>query len=292
MISVLLTIAVVGVTGNAVVIVTILRNYRGESWTYLLMCHLALCDLLTCLIGGPLWITTYVTKIFPLCRTAIFISTIFLLASSMTLVLIAYDRYIYIKYSLRYPIVMTKRRINSLLVIVWALSFGSAFSMVMLLETTDVTNMRHCVATTLVNRWLMLWIGFIFTIVPNIALVFAYSFILRTALRQQRIVQASTRASTSSDVSDQAAKKTKLRKERRTIITLTAVVFVYFVCVMPYSIVGFLDAVSPGILKEARQVHLTSLLVFSNSAINPILYTATNKQLREQVRGAFRFTRI
>lgn len=269
-----------GFLGNTFVIFVILRKFQAPSWTYLLVCHLAFGDLLASIIGAPMWIATYASKDTSVCRAAILSSTVPLVVSCLTLILIAYDRFTYIHQPLQYHLIISKRKMTSLLVAVWLVSLGSSIALVTYdVNSSDPVLMRHCVLTRILNRWMLLFIFLTFSLLPLLALIVIYSYILRTALRQQRKTFPS-----STSVAEKREKATKLRKERQTVLMLCVVVLAFVVSTLPYSIVALLDAVDENIVEGNRSVYLTSMLLFLNSVINPFLYTSSNKQLRNQVR--------
>ena len=156
-----------GLFGNAFVIFIILRKFRCESWTYILVCHLAVCDVLVSTFGAPLWIVTYTSRIFCVCRAAIFTSSLFMNLSCFTLILIAYDRWVYIHYPLRYHLIVTTRKVVSLLVAIWLFTACSAAGPVIYkMNTENAVYVKHCVLTKLVNRWALLWLFLACFLVP------------------------------------------------------------------------------------------------------------------------------
>lgn len=281
-VSILSIFAFFGLIGNSFVIFLIFRRFKFESWTYLLVCHLAMSDLMTSMIGAPLWIATYTSKEYSVCKAAIFISTVPMIVSSWTLILIAYDRYVYIKYPLQHHLIVTARKIVTYLILLWLFSFGTALiSITVGVDNSDEIKTRYCVYSALVNRWVSIWIFAIFALLPILALAFVYSYILRTALKQQRKVEEF------SSVEDKRTKTAKAQKERQTILMLCTVVFVYVISVLPYSIVGLLDGIDTGIIRKNRWAYLTSMLLFFNAVLNPLLYTLMNKELRKEAYKVF-----
>ena len=276
-VSILSIFAFFGLIGNSFVIFLILRRFKFDSWTYLLICHLAISDLMNSMIGAPLWIATYTSKNYSVCKAAIFISTVPMIVSSWTLILIAYDRYVYIKYPLRHHLIVTARKIVTYLILLWLFSFGTAVITITVgVDSSDEIKTLYCVYSALVNRWVSVWIFAIFALMPILALAFVYSYILRTALKQQRKVEEF------SSVEDKRAKIAKVQKERQTIMMLCTVVFAYVISVLPYSVVGLIDGIDTRIIRKNRWAYLTSMLLFFNAVLNPLLYTLLNKELRTE----------
>ena len=280
-ISALALFSILGTIGNSIFIFVIIRRYKLESWTIILLCHLAFCDLLTCLIDGPLWIAAHKSRDFSTCKAAVFMTCSPILGSSWTLVLIALERYIFIKYPLRHSLIMTNRRVALAVSFIWVVSLTVATSMV----TIDLNGKKDgaCLPTVLVSPWVTFTFFAIFTLLPIILMMFVYTYIIRIALYQQRRVQDIA------NVEDRISRTEQQRKERRTIMMLYAVVFAYALCILPYSVVAILDAISLDIIGSNRELlYSTSILWFINAVINPMIYTQVNKELRREVLKLFR----
>ncbi|XP_070539573.1 probable G-protein coupled receptor No18 [Ptychodera flava] len=86
--------------------------------------------------------------------------------------------------------------------------------------------------------------------------------------------------------SNQVKRRICLRTERKVAITGAILILVYFICWLPYAIVNscYLSGVD-----FHRYIRVTATwLLSSNSAVNPIIYTWTNQQVREKVIDLFR----
>ena len=257
--------------------VTVLHRFKLESWTCLLVSHLSFCDILICLVGSPFWIAGHTSTNFTVCLAGISISCIPTLASSWTLILIAYDRYVFIKYPLRYSLIITTKKMVLSMCLIWlfAVVFAIFVATVGFNRPTD----GNCFISLVVNKWLIATIVFIFTVLPITLMFILYRNILQNALRQQRRPEEFT------DKNNQHKRAAKLRKERKTIRMLYSIVIVYVLCVLPYSAVGSVDLVNPSIIKiDVRNYfEYLSIMLFVNAVTNPILYTMMNKDIRKAV---------
>ena len=274
-ISISVILAFIGVIGNGLVIIVILRRFNFESATYLLVCHLAFCDLLTCIFVTPLYVTANKTKSFSVCQAAIFVFCLLTLNSSWTLMLIACERYVYIKYPLRHGLIFTIKRILLTVSSLWV--FSIALVVVMITVDLRETKEEVCLGK-FANKWTLYIYYALLTVLPIILMLFVYIYILRIALRQQRKIKDS------GNVEDKRSKATKVRKERRTIVMLFTVVISYAVCILPYAIISFLDVIDINIIGKRRAIDNVAILWFTNAIINPGLYALTNKELRSEIR--------
>ena len=109
---------IIGVWGNIMVIIYTIFLSKEKTATSYLVGNLALADLLVCLTFYPIWIIEFILTILnidsdqdlfcKLSRSAIW-SVLF--ASVTTLLAITVDRYLYIVKPLKYPLIVSKRRV-------------------------------------------------------------------------------------------------------------------------------------------------------------------------------------
>ena len=98
------------ISGNALVLVAVMRTPSIRSPSTIMLCSLAVSDLLVGLAVQPLYAASYLTRnysLFEATRTLGFIASG---VSLFTMTAIAVDRILALHYHLRYPLVMTKSR--------------------------------------------------------------------------------------------------------------------------------------------------------------------------------------
>ena len=109
---------IIGVLENVTVILCTIFWSKEKTATSYLIANLALADLLVCLTFYPLWIIEFIQTILNIesdqdlfCKLSR--STIWsLLTASVGIIhLIAVDRYLFILKPLKYPIIVTRRRV-------------------------------------------------------------------------------------------------------------------------------------------------------------------------------------
>ena len=76
------------------------------------------------------------------------------------------------------------------------------------------------------------------------------------------------------------------RKDRKAAFTLTLLVVMYAICWAPYNVVIILETLSEDNV-ATWLASFTEYLLWLNSAINPFLYVATNRQFRRQLKKMF-----
>ena len=109
---------IIGVLGNVTVIIYTIFLNREKTATYFLVGNLALADLLVCLTFYPIWVIEFIQIILNIdndqdlfCKFSRSTLWALMFASIGTLLAITVDRYLYIIKPLRYPQVVTHRRV-------------------------------------------------------------------------------------------------------------------------------------------------------------------------------------
>jgi hypothetical protein len=109
---------IIGVLGNVTVIIYTIFLSKEKTATSYLVGNLALANLLVCLTFYPIWIIEFVLTILNIdsdqdlfCKLGRSTIWSLLFASVTTLLAITVDRYLYIVKPLKYPLIVTKRRV-------------------------------------------------------------------------------------------------------------------------------------------------------------------------------------
>jgi prolactin releasing hormone receptor len=109
---------IIGILGNMTVIIYAIFTNKEKTATSYLVGNLALADLLVCLTFYPIWIIEFILTILNIdsdqdlfCKLSRSTIWSLLFASVNTLLAIIIDRYLYIVKPLKYPLIVTKRRV-------------------------------------------------------------------------------------------------------------------------------------------------------------------------------------
>ncbi|CAH1772649.1 unnamed protein product [Owenia fusiformis] len=258
-----------------------------------------------------------------LCQIAVFVTEMLLLVSIATLAGISLDRYLSICHPLRYPMEMTHHRVIYCVLYIWIQSIILASTPLygwgkysFRPQTIPICNpnWRHSISY---SAFLIIWA----ILIPLGAMLFSYFRIIQVARRQARRIAAiqaqitqdcDTGESTSAGQNDMetetntnktrrfqffkskngrkketnvtAKKMNAVTKNLKTLKTVFIVVGAFFICWGPYVVLNFWfvnydDAKVPYIADL-----LTTLLAFSNSAVNPYVFTLLNRDFRYAMR--------
>ena len=122
---------IIGVLGNTTVIIYTIFLSKEKTITCYLIGNLALADLLVCLTFYPIWMIEFIQTVLNIdsdqnlfCKLSRSSLLGLLFVSVSTLLLITFDRYIFIVKPLKYPLIVTQERVRNVVAVIWMFSCG------------------------------------------------------------------------------------------------------------------------------------------------------------------------
>ena len=252
------------IAGNVLVLAAVWRNPSLRISSNILLCSLAVSDLFVGFLVLPIDIAIALFDILcgsssdsRLCQAKLFLTIQLCSVSLETMTAISVDRYLALRYHMRYPNMMTSRRATCVAATFWCKNF--ILSLLSIWKKTTI----FLVAVVFVA--LCLFISSI-----------TYSAIYRIVRHHQHQIHAQQQAVQSMN----AEQNLKIKAKKRAANT-----FIYYICMV---LCYFPDAVSILIwitYKEHWNIRwrFAETILFMNSAINPFLYCWRNREVREAV---------
>ena len=185
-------------------------------------------------------------------------------ASLFTVTAIAVDRLLSVSIHLRYQEIITERRVAMLSVLVWVASIVAGFTFISLPRNYRiVTVVAQCIG--------LLVTSCAYARIYNI--VRYHKIQIRCQLQQTR---------------SQSMRRNQLRQQKSALDAFVVYV-VFVICYLPHLIESVIF-IMPGDVSFSVVVstHATSLLLFMNSSLNPILYCWRYQEIRHNVKSALR----
>ena len=244
---------------NALVIIAIKTRRRLQSIYNILLACLAGTDLAVALVSQPLFIAQEIfflsgASVEDYChfyRKTVFFCLFPSIESLLILALLSIERYIAMKFSLRYASLITTPRLIGAVLCSWIISFISV-----ILWLIPVT---YSFAEVFVYV----------TVIPAIVIiVFCHATVYLVSRRHMRRIKTEQLPSET---------KTKFVEEKKAIKTTSIIIAFVFLSFVPSLLYGIFS-------RDIRQTNLRALVlscIFLNSLLNPVIHCWRNKYLRK-----------
>ena len=277
--AVFLPVTIAALVGNCLVLAAIYRNSRLRSSAHYFIATLALTDLLSACISQPLTVTVLVSGQWiggtVGCHIHGFFNSFLTYTSSYTMVLIAVNRYFKVVRQQSYRRYFTRQRVLLQLVSIWIVNLVVVLTPVLggWAQFGFSNIFRACVLKFPPNNEAY-WAGFEFTtfsLIPMVIISICHYKVSRTIRRHSTNVLSFLRT-TSTAIHIEEIRVTK---------TLFILVFVFFACMFSgFILVVICRIVTGSVLSPVG--YTVGLLISLTTATNPILYTCTSKDFRNE----------
>ena len=297
---------VFGVLGNiGVIIFNVFMNKEKSPTTWLIV-NLSITDLLVCLTIYPIWIVELVQIVSGIqsdeeffCKFIYSSGGMSICLSILTLLAISFDKYLFITWPLKYPILMTWQRVRILVCTMWVWALAFLPFSVIYIDTGEVRGV--CTAS---NEF-VLFTFIVYIYIPLTLIIFFNYKIFKIARRQRRRIAARSMTQynlgmqagnltneqtmqTRSSTNDQNELWQRITKELKQLKTFLIVIGVLLVCFIPYSLAVSLHNLVCNCIPVTLHI-IFSELIAVNSIINPFIYGIRHKKYRN---GYGRLVRI
>ena len=245
----------ISILGNALVLAAIIRTPSIRSTPHMIMlCSLAVSDLLVGLIAQPIYIAQQLTKDRYVNYVWKIIGPFLCGVSLLTITAITVDRFLALHYHMRYATLVTESRVKYLIIIIWSISLLVPFFYFWKISVQ------------------IFLIG-VFIVICLIISTFSYIRIYRIVRRHQLHINAQQQAVELSD----AENNLNITRLKRSAMNTFVLYIVLIICYFPVYIVS-------SVSKDWKiGWKFSSTLVFSNSCINPFLYCWRLRELRAAI---------
>ncbi|XP_071128533.1 substance-P receptor-like [Mytilus edulis] len=297
-----IVIILFSVLGNILIIIVVIKNHTMWTTTNYYLVNLAVADLMVTI--SCTWVTLVddVTEGWVLgkffCKINTFTQILSLVASVLSLTLIAYDRFFGIVFALRAH--MTTRRAKTSLIFIWICSAGIASPTLITRQLkvrvwsnhteqwcddvwpTMTENIGNMTMSSMPSRTAYyVSVSVILYFFPMLIMTLAYSIIIIK-------LWSSTIPGEKVDRRMEAQSRTR----KKVIVMLVAILIVFVVCWLPYQVILLYSELRPNRLKLGDWYYglnfAACCMSYSNSALNPLIYTGFNENFKKGITNVLR----
>lgn len=278
-----LLVGIIAVVGNFLLCVTIYKDpYRRlrNTASYLVV-NLAVADLLTGLITEPLYAAFEISNFMGTELRILYVvgettAYVFVNASILSILSLALDRFIAVKYPLSHGQKMDRHRIVTIIVLLW--TYSLLFSM-----------LRFMGVTQDIFYWLDLHInytlfgGILIGLYVSIYCTIKYQ--LAQSLRTQGYNSETRRQPVHNEI------EAKMKAERKMTKTVFLLVLAAIICMLPLYIMLHVELLCESCMEKPAIKTISKLsepILFLNSGLNPFLYAWTIPKYRQALQKTLR----
>ncbi|KYO29515.1 alpha-1D adrenergic receptor [Alligator mississippiensis] len=297
------------IVGNILVILSVACNRHLQTVTNYFIVNLAIADLLLSTTVLPFSATLEVLgfwvfgRIF--CNIWAAVDVLCCSASIMSLCIISVDRYIGVKYSLKYPAIMTERKAVVILVVVWLSSM--VISIGPLLGWKEPPPPDESICSITEEPGYALFSSLFSFYLPLAVILVMYFRIYVVARRTTKSLEAGVKKERSKSMevvlrihcrsvledslssarnkghnlrSSLSVRLLKFSREKKAAKTLAIVVGVFILCWFPFFFVLPFGSFFPSLKPSDMVFKVIFWLGYFNSCVNPLIYPCSSKEFK------------
>ncbi|XP_063315881.1 alpha-1D adrenergic receptor [Pelobates fuscus] len=298
------------IVGNIMVILSVACNRQLQTVTNYFIINLAIADLLLSTTVLPFSATLEVLgfwafgRIF--CDIWAAVDVLCCTASIMSLCIISIDRYVGVKYSLKYPTIMTEKKAVVILLLLWISSMVISIGPLLGWKEPPPPDDSKCSITE--EPGYALFSSLFSFYLPLLVILVMYFRVYIVARRTTKSLEAGVKKernksmevvlrihcrSVLEDSSSSARNKgghnfrsslsvrlLKFSREKKAAKTLAIVVGVFILCWLPFFLVLPLGSFFPFLKPSDSVFKVIFWLGYFNSCVNPIIYPCSSKEFK------------
>ena len=245
----------ISILGNVLVLAAIIRTPSIRSTHMIMLCSLAVSDLLVGLVAQPIYIVEQLTEDRFVHHVSVIMGYSLCGVSFLTITAITVDRFLALHYHMRYATLVTESRVKYTLIIIWLLSFlASGFYF----WSSRVHSLLLGVSTA------------IYFIIST----FSYIRIYLIVRKHQSLIHIQQQAVQSSNTGNNL----NIARLKRSAFNIFLFYIVLIICYFPIHVILTVFATSG---KDWQtEWNFANTVVFMNSSINPLLFCWRLRELR------------
>ena len=289
---------VIGISGNLIVLVTIILESRFHLMRYILLASLALSDFLLLILVNSFLIESIARENWlygqTMCNLNSSSARYFHINTILHLVAVSYDRYqAIVKSPLTYDGTITKTSVV-FMALIWIIPVIPVYFGQFLGNVKSVYNPKlfFCepqwtAQTSSSGNIIMSFIAIL--LAPSLIIVFLNVSLYKTVRRQIKVlIEVQVVGPVDAESPQQQKIASRRLTDRKAAVDVAIIIAAFFLCFLPGSITGICRQFVPEIDFPPKVVFVTMCIFFFNTICNPIIYSIRKREFRNALRKMFR----
>lgn len=265
LIIIFIVIAVFSFLSNVFVCFVYVLSREIRTAKHYFIVNLAVADSLIAALAIPFFLTQYINGApKALCQVGSVIDVLCCTMSIIGFTVISLERFVAVRYPLRYPSFISRKRCLGVVAFVWFYSI--AFSLLAYVPVGTLHS-DHCVFFTGSYLVTIIFSSFL---LPLFAMLIIYGWIYKVAKYQARQMNYTI----------PSGPNTSVKREFKAAKTLTLIIGVFVVCWLPFIAYIFLVVVLDISISSLPLFYAVQIVRYLNSLANPFLYVGINREFR------------
>uniref|UniRef100_T1L0B5 G-protein coupled receptors family 1 profile domain-containing protein n=1 Tax=Tetranychus urticae TaxID=32264 RepID=T1L0B5_TETUR len=286
-------ILILGTTGNILVPIVVCRTKELRNSTNIFLINLSLADLFVLIVCMPTVLIELHSKpeIWLLgqemCKAVPFVEMVVAHGSILTMMAISFERYYAICKPLKAGYKCTRLRAVIIILSVWAIAIISTIPILWIAELSHETYIDGSLVPVCLTQANKLWhkLYFIGTMIaffwsPLLILIIIYIVITKRLFLNDENIRTSTNHGNH--------ECGQMRARRQVVYMLATVIACFFICLLPFRLftLWLLLSSTDQVKSLGMELYYTTLyfcriMLYLNSALNPILYNLISSKFRD-----------
>ena len=261
---VFILIAVSSFLANGFVCLVYLLSREIRTAKHYFMFNLGIADILIAVLVIPFYLTHFVDhESKTLCQIGSMVDVLCCTSSIISFTMISAERFVAVKYPLRYHTIVSRKRCLFVLTLAW--TYSIAFSLASWIPVGKF-DMNHCVFFSDIY---IIFTTFASFVLPLFTMLVAYGWIYKVAKYQADQINNSLPRETN-----------RVRREFKAAKTLTLIIGVFVVCWLPFFVYIWVYSLYNAGVPARKLNYAIQIVRYLNGLANPFIYVRINREFR------------
>ncbi|RDD39410.1 Adenosine receptor A2b [Trichoplax sp. H2] len=213
------------------------------------------------------WFFSHTTYRYPSCAIFIVLSQSLMLNYNLHMILISADKYLRVAYPIRYPYLITTKKLTVAIILLWILAFTVVGSIYANILSDQICFIHRSANTAVLATFLLVIIIFL----PLLCIIILYIAIMCLVYSRAKLVITIM----------PHVKQANLKRNKKAIQQMAIIIGIFSFCWLPYTISYMVQLGNPSFV-SVDILNTLKVLLYAHITINPIIYYFYTLSLRRE----------